>query len=193
MELKGPIWLMQPIPYFGEELKGKWIYEPKIDGWRLQIIHYKTGKLELWGRRLEKNPNWTFKLINLVKAIKDNNLPKGLLLDCELYTNKGRRFIPSLFKQQIPKDVVPIILVFDIVFYEDEFIGKLSLIQRKSIIQGLNLKPPLYVMEYKELKETKLINFGKAYEGIIFKREDSLYQVVQDGPIATESWRKLKF
>jgi len=28
----GPVWLMQPIPYFGEKIKGEWIYEPKIDG-----------------------------------------------------------------------------------------------------------------------------------------------------------------
>jgi ATP-dependent DNA ligase len=53
MELK-PIFLMQPIPYFGEKLKGEWIVEPKIDGWRLQIIKYEDGKIEYWGRRLEK-------------------------------------------------------------------------------------------------------------------------------------------
>lgn len=54
MKLKGPIFLMQPIPYFGENLKGNWIVEPKIDGWRLQIIKYSNGKIEYWGRRLEK-------------------------------------------------------------------------------------------------------------------------------------------
>ncbi len=44
--LKGPVWLMQPIPYFGEEFKGDWIVEPKIDGWRLQVIKSAGG--ELW-------------------------------------------------------------------------------------------------------------------------------------------------
>jgi len=29
---------MQPIPYFGEEFKGDWIVERKIDGWRLQVM-----------------------------------------------------------------------------------------------------------------------------------------------------------
>lgn len=40
MKLTGPIWLMQPIPYFGEKIKGEWIIEPKIDGWRMQLIKY---------------------------------------------------------------------------------------------------------------------------------------------------------
>jgi hypothetical protein len=29
---------MQPIPYFGEKLKGEWIVEPKIDG--LEVADY---------------------------------------------------------------------------------------------------------------------------------------------------------
>ncbi len=44
--LEGPVWLMQPIPYFGEEFKGDWIVERKIDGWRLQVIKSAGG--ELW-------------------------------------------------------------------------------------------------------------------------------------------------
>lgn len=88
-ELKGPVWLMQPIPYFGESLKGTWIGEPKIDGWRLQIIRYSNGKVELWGRRLEKNPNWTEKLKSLVEKA-EKILPPGTLLDTELYSTGGR-------------------------------------------------------------------------------------------------------
>jgi len=66
---------MQPIPYFGEKFEGKWIVEPKIDGWRLQIIRYPDGKLELWGRRLEKNPNWTDKLQNIARLAEKITIP----------------------------------------------------------------------------------------------------------------------
>lgn len=52
---------MQPIQYFGEKLEGEWIVEPKIDGWRLEIIKVK-GKVYFYGRRLEKNPDWSDKL-----------------------------------------------------------------------------------------------------------------------------------
>ena len=106
--LKGPVWLMQPIPYFGEHLRGKWIVEPKIDGWRLQIVRYPHGRLEFWGRRLEKNPNWTDKLQFLVKPAK-RILPYGTLLDAELYSTGGRRFIPSLFAKA-PR-VLPLIYI----------------------------------------------------------------------------------
>jgi ATP-dependent DNA ligase len=61
---------MQSIPYFGEKLKGEWIVEPKIDSWRLQIIKHLNGKIEYWGRRLEKNPNWTENLKFLNKFWK---------------------------------------------------------------------------------------------------------------------------
>ena len=87
---------MQPIPYFGESIGDGWIWEPKIDGWRMQLIRFGDGRVEVWGRRLEREPNWTKKLPSLVEA-GERDLPPGTLLDCELSTKKGRRFIPSLF------------------------------------------------------------------------------------------------
>jgi hypothetical protein len=47
--LRGPVWFMQPIPYFGEALTDTWLYEPKIDGWRMQILRWLDGRVELWG------------------------------------------------------------------------------------------------------------------------------------------------
>ena len=113
MELSGPVWLMQPIPYWGEKLQGDWIYEPKIDGWRLQVIKYQDGRVEFWGRRLERSPNWTAKLSYLIPAFR--KLPNGSLVDAELYSTGGRRFIPSLFAHK--RKVDPIIYVFDVIFW----------------------------------------------------------------------------
>jgi ATP-dependent DNA ligase len=90
----GPVWLMQPIPYFGEKLGTNWIFEPKIDGWRLQIIKANNGKIECWGRRLEKKPNWTDKLSSVIKAA--NDISPGTIIDAELYSTRGRQFIPSV-------------------------------------------------------------------------------------------------
>ena len=73
---------MQPIPYFGEEIRGDWIYEPKIDGWRMQVIKYSNGALECWGRRLERKPDWSEKLHYLLEEIEDT-VPAGTKLDCE--------------------------------------------------------------------------------------------------------------
>lgn len=86
---------MQPIPYFGEELRGEWVYEEKIDGWRLQIIKL-NGEIKFFGRRLDKNPDWTDKLIVPKEGI-GRILPEETILDAELYSDRGRRYIPSLF------------------------------------------------------------------------------------------------
>ena len=194
MNFSGPVWLMQPIPYFGEELKGDWIVEPKIDGWRMQIISYLSGKIEFWGRRLEKKPNWTEKLLYLINPLK-NLLPQGTLLDCELYSEGGRRFIPSLFARH-PK-VKPLVYVFDVIFWEGEFVGRRPLNERKRILSSLKFNPPFYQMEFHfwekgDIKEEVKNALQKGWEGIVLKKWDSLYKLIEEGPVATIDWRKVK-
>uniref|UniRef100_A0A7C3UQE8 ATP-dependent DNA ligase family profile domain-containing protein n=1 Tax=candidate division WOR-3 bacterium TaxID=2052148 RepID=A0A7C3UQE8_UNCW3 len=198
--LKGPVWLLQPIPYFGERLKGKWIVEPKIDGWRLQVIKDNKGDVFLYGRRLEKNPNWTEKLSFLIPATAF--LPNGTLLDCELYSSRGRRFIPSLFSKN--RKAEPLIFVFDILFFNGEFIGTRKLSERKAILFQLKIQPPLYCLPYREFQNPTLsspemverkISFlpGIDFEGIILKKSSSLYLIGKEGPLATENWRKIRW
>ncbi len=191
MKLKGPIFLMQPIPYFWEKLKGEWIVEPKIDGWRLQIIKYKDGKIEYWGRRLEKKPNWTKNLKYLNYALKE--VPNGTLLDCELYSTKGRRGIPSVIRKT--GKAKPKIFVFDIIFYKGKFLGKEPLRERKKILKKLKFEKPFYLLEFERLKNLKKSlkdAFKKGYEGIILKNLNSPYLISKEAPIATHHWRKLK-
>jgi len=192
MKLEGPIFLMQPVPYFGEEIKGEWIYESKIDGWRLQIIKYSDEKIEFWGRRLEKNPNWTKELSYLSPFIQPF-LPKGTLLDCELYSTEGRRGIPSVIKRT--KRAEPLIYIFDVVFFENEFVGNLKLKERKKILENLKLKEPFFILKFKELNDLKkaLKNaIEEGNEGIVIKELNSFYEISKDGPIANLWWRKIK-
>lgn len=190
--LEGPIWLMQPIPYFGEELSGEWIYEPKIDGWRIQIIRFSDGRVELWGRRLEREPNWTFKLSFLVEAAQ-TMIPTATLLDGELSTAKGRRFMPSLFAAK--RKVEPRVYIFDIIFHQGQFVGYLSLKERRRLLESLPLRAPFQLVEAKPVRdlESHLKEaLQKEEEGIVIKDLASPYLVAQDGPIATEHWRKIK-
>lgn len=190
--LSGPIWLMQPIPYFGEKLDGNWTIEPKIDGWRMQIIKYTDTRIECWGRRLEKKPDWSEKLNFLDTATK--SLPKGTLLDCELFSSGGRRFIPSLFANT--KKAKPIIYIFDIIYFENTFVGNLELKVRKNIIKRLKLKPPLYFLEYEPFKGKLEITPRKKHdlsEGIVLKEISSTYKIGKDVPLATLDWRKIKW
>jgi len=190
MELK-PVWLMQPIPYMGETLEGDWIVEPKVDGWRLQILK-ANGKIQFWGRRLEKSPNWTDKLNYLSDFLR--HIPDNTILDAELYSEKGRRFIPSLFKKN--PDVRPVIMVFDVLYLNGEKVFMLPLKDRKLFLENLNLKEPFYLMPYKKLvKDVKthlLEEKKKGHEGIVLKMLYSPYEIGKDGPIATIFWRKVK-
>jgi len=192
MKLSGPAWLMQPIPYFGEHIGDGWIYEPKIDGWRMQLIRFGDGRVEVWGRRLEKEPNWTHKLPSLVE-VGQKVLSPGTLLDCELYTRKGRRFIPSLFAKE--KRLKPLVWVFDIIFYKGNFVGDLPLIQRKAILKGIGLQGPLHFLKFHQVVDlrgdlSKLLRNG--HEGMVVKLLSSPYEVGRDSPLATQNWRKIK-
>jgi ATP-dependent DNA ligase len=188
----GPVWLMQPIPYFGEKITGDWIYEPKIDGWRMQIVHYPHDIVECWGRRLERTPNWSQKLQTIVRLAK-KSIPAGTIIDCELFSSGGRRFIPSLFAQK-PK-VKPIIYVFDVVYFKGKNMSKLPLEDRKEILYTLNLKSPFFNLIGKQVTEVKN-NYAeevkKGSEGIVIKKMDSPYLVGKEAPIATHYWRKIK-
>jgi ATP-dependent DNA ligase len=192
MELKGPIFLMQPIPYFGEKLSEEWIVEPKIDGWRLQIIKYRDDKIEYWGRRLEKKPNWTKNLNYLDKYLK--NVPQGTLLDCELYSTKGRRGIPSVVRKT--GKAKPLIFVFDVVFFKGKFVGEKTLKERKKILEKIKFKEPFFVLKFEPLKNLKKSmekSAKKGYEGVILKKLNSKYQISSQAPIAIHHWRKIKF
>jgi len=183
---------MQPIPYFGEKIHGSWIYEPKIDGWRMQIISYENRKIECWGRRLERKPNWSQKLHHLIQEL-ENVIPAETIFDCELYSSGGRRFIPSIFARN-PK-VKPIVYVFDIVHYKSKNISKKPLRQRKKLLAKIHFKPPFHPIMGKRLTNIKrnyISEVKKGHEGIIIKKLSSPYFIGKESPIATHWWRKIK-
>ena len=183
---------MQPIPYFGETLRGSWIYEPKLDGWRMQIIRCKDGRIECWGRRLERKPNWSAKLVYLLAGLLDV-LQRLTLIDCELCSSGGRRFIPSLFSTK-PR-VEPIVYVFDMIYYDGMDISSKTLRQRKKYLDIINLNPPFYHVRGKgltDLKRNYMSEVKRGHEGIVIKKLNSRYIIGKESPIATQNWRKIK-
>jgi ATP-dependent DNA ligase len=183
---------MQPIPYFGEKIRDEWIYEPKIDGWRMQIIRCKNGQTECWGRRLERKPNWSSKLLYVLEELEEA-IPKGTILDCELYSTGGRRFIPSLFAKK-PK-VKPMVYVFDVIYLKGVNVSKKTLKTRKRMLSEINIKPPFFCILGKKLTNVKRdysSEVGKGHEGIVIKKLNSPYLLGKESPIATQWWRKIK-
>ncbi|RKX68600.1 hypothetical protein DRP53_10395, partial [candidate division WOR-3 bacterium] len=181
-----------PIPYFGERVDDNWIFEPKIDGWRIQLIRQPDGGLEIWGRRLERKPDWTAKLRSILTPA-EQFLPKGTIVDGELYSEGGRRFIPSLFARK-PK-TRPIIWLFDLIYHRGRFIGNLPLEKRKELLSRIRPVPPFFLTPFQPVTDLdQALNDAvtRGDEGIVIKRLDSPYELGRDGPIATHNWRKIK-
>jgi len=120
-------------------------------------------------------------------------MPAETILDCELYSSGGRRFIPSLFARN-PK-VKPIVYVFDIVHYKSSNISKKPLRHRKKLLAKINFKPPFYPILGKKLTNIKrnyVSEVKKGHEGIIIKKLSSPYLIGKESPVATHWWRKIK-
>lgn len=183
---------MQPIPYFGEPLTGTWLYEPKIDGWRMQILRRSNGRVEIWGRRLERRPDWTERLTDIAHRCR-RVLPKGTLVDCELSSNKGRRYVPSLFAKN-PK-AFPMIYVFDVLYVDNRTVHGLSLGERKQFLEDLGLKNPFIPVPgntFLNMDQHRADAIALGHEGIVVKKFDSPYIIGAEAPIATHFWRKIK-
>lgn len=190
--IRGPVWLMQPIPYFGEALTNTWLYEPKIDGWRMQIIRRLDGRVELWGRRLERRPDWTVRLKDIADLCR-HAFPNGTLVDCELSSSRGRRFVPSLFAKN-PK-ATPHIYVFDILWIDNKAVHPRPLVERKQFLKDLGLKKPFIALYGNTVSSTtrhRAETIAHGHEGIVIKQIDSPYHIGTEAPIATHFWRKIK-
>lgn len=190
--VSGPVWLMQPIPYLGEKIRGGWIYEPKIDGWRMQIICNNANELECWGRRLERKPNWSQKLHYLLERL-NGVIPANTLLDCELSSDRGRRFVPSLLARK-PR-AKPIVYIFDVICLAGEDISNRTLRKRKEALEKIRFSKPFVRVMGKKLTDIRKdyrSEVKKGHEGIVIKKLDSPYLVGEEAPIATQNWRKIK-
>ncbi len=120
-------------------------------------------------------------------------LPEGTLIDCELSSTGGRRFIPSLFAKK-PK-VKPIVYIFDVIFLANKNISKRMLKKRKQMLSELQLTQPLIPalgQPLHNIKASMQEAIAHGHEGIVIKKLNSPYLIGKDAPIATENWRKVK-
>jgi ATP-dependent DNA ligase len=44
----------------------------------------------------------------------------------------------------------------------------------------------------KDVKEALFCSLNEGHEGVVMKKVNSLYIICDEGPVATEGWRKLK-
>ena len=173
-----------------------WIFEPKIDGTRCIASAMKENDLVLQNRRLV---NITFRYPELAEAL---SLVSGCVLDGEIAIfSDGRPDFAALSEREHLMEKLRIdylsrarpasFVIFDILFAQGKSVMDRPLIERKKILSR----------ELVESEHVTLIDYfpekGEDYfqaalkvgiEGVMAKREDSVYQP----GIRSPDWMKIK-
>ena len=185
-----------PLPMLAQDYKkqkNKVIYpcfvQSKLDGFRC-IYNTTTGQITT---RQGKEYNIVKESGKLYEELQ--KLPKGLILDGELYTNKVNfetlgvlRKTKKLTKEELVNLQKIEYHIYDIINTEDTFehrnkniqnLNLLSLGQKKSTYEKLVYVPTHQVNNENEIKEyhTKFLEQG--YEGTMIRNKLSLYKIKQ--------------
>ncbi len=137
----------------------EWIFERKLDGIRL-LAFKNGGDVRLLSRnRLPQNGSYP----GIVEAVA--NLPvKEVVLDGEatgVWGTSGGRVAYH---------------VFDVMWLEGRAVTSLPLEERRALLKGLPLRPPLQRVKAIDEPEPWARACREGWEGVIAKRRDSLYE-----------------
>ena len=129
-----------------------WVFERKFDGIRL-LAFKQGGAVRLLSRnRLPQH------IPTVERAVA--GLPaEDLILDGELIWSGGGAYH-----------------LFDVMRLSGQDVTSLPLIERRALLQGLPLAPPLYIVEQLSDDEPWLRACREGWEGVIAKRRDSRYE-----------------
>lgn len=156
----------------------EYIFEPKLDGYR--AICMTEGRPKLISRRGHD--------ITADYPLPLGQLPKNCIFDGELvvYDDNGNPNFQMLQNGEGETTYV----IFDIIQFNGEFVGELSLLERKKLLEK-NVKP---------LKNIQLMFFTgdgrklfeaakkRGLEGVVAKRKNSLYSP----DVRSSDWLKIK-
>lgn len=154
-----------------------WWFEVKWDGYRA-IIDSQQGKVRARSRR-------GLDLLDRFPELAALDVPDGVVLDGEVvaFDDDGRPSFSRL-QQGLPVNLV----VFDVLFRGEDLTGR-SYLDRRGILDDLELAPPLIVPEPVAGRGTGLFEavVAQGLEGIVGKRIGSRYLPGRRSP----DWRKV--
>jgi bifunctional non-homologous end joining protein LigD len=166
-----------------------WIHEIKYDGYRLlALINGKSIKL------MTRNSNdWTHKFKTIEQAIAKQKF-KNIILDGEVVVlDEKAKSDFQLLQNTLKEGGRPFVYyIFDILYYDQNDLTSLPLIERKKMLQQLLPKVKTGILRYSEhIVGDGLKVFKHAaklgLEGIVSKAADSPYQQKR-----TDQWLKTK-
>jgi len=166
-----------------------WLHEPKLDGYRLQIVT-QGGQARLYSRN---GHEWTGRLPYLAKALQ--GLPsRSAVIDAELVLpdSDGRPDFRALHRGLSSAGGADLaVYVFDLLHRDGADLRPLPLVERKRRLARLVARaeiPCMHVVEWfgdgaHLLKRCESLGF----EGIVSKRRDAPYRSGE-----CRDWRKIK-
>lgn len=167
----------------------EWLHEIKLDGYRL-ICFIKNNIVRLMTRG---HQDWTAKFPNLVKKIKELNLPNAILDGEVVALDKNQRSDFQLLQNLIhEKDTSALVYyIFDLIYYDKYDLSETPLLERKNLLEKI-IAGGDTILRYSD----HLIGNGQAVfekactfslEGIVSKNINSFYMQKR-----THNWLKIK-
>jgi ATP-dependent DNA ligase len=165
---------MECLPVEKVPIGDHWTYELKLDGYRLQAVK-SNGKVTLYSRR---GNDLTKRFDYIATALA--SLPDDTVIDGELVA-LDREGKPSFNLLQNFRSAAAHIVfyAFDILFHKGENVMPLALSKRRAILDKA-VKPSDHVglSLVSDKTAAQMLRFvrSQAIEGIVAKRDDSVYQ-----------------
>jgi bifunctional non-homologous end joining protein LigD len=166
-----------------------WLHEPKLDGYRLQVI--KEGhQVRLYSRR---GNEWTDRLPRLVAALADITC-RSAIIDAELCL-RGAGGVPNFYglpsAMRRGRQRPLVVFAFDLLRRDGRDLRTLPLLERRRRLERLLTRSDIPSLRLVEAFEDGLKLFALAerfhLEGIVSKRKLSPYR---SGP--SRDWLKVK-
>jgi len=162
----------------------EWLYEIKLDGWRLEAVK-SAGKTTLYSRRAKV---FNAQFGDIAAALK--SLPDETVIDGEVValSDDGRPNFNLLQNHRSAKARV-MFFAFDVLIHKGRDLLNTSLSARREILSSvIKVAGNIEISEASRMALADMLGFVKEHglEGVIAKRADSIYQP----GLRTGLWRK---
>ena len=175
-----------PSPVKRAPTSADWIYELKMDGYRLMVRRH-DDKVRIYSRR---GADFTLRFPRIVEAVRRLKA-KSVVLDGEgvVYNQHGMPSFDLIHSKQYDREVS--LVAFDLLELDGEDVARRPLIERKSQLHKLVAKVRAGIEFNEHIEGDGAVVFQHAchlgHEGIVAKRKDLPYESGR-----SKRWLKIK-
>ena len=183
-----------------KKMTGEVLVEPKFDGVRvLAVCDVDKDEITLYSRNGKELTNFPLIKLNLDTVILEQ-LQQSVVLDGEVMSDDFQTLMREIHRKGGAKTDDAVLNLFDIVPLADFAQGKskLTLTQRKEMLEGLKLPVNVRTVEYvrmnlsdedgqKQFADYNKLCIDRGYEGIMIKPADGIYECKR-----SSLWLKVK-